>query len=30
MKISIRGLLAALVVTLGCYTSGSALGLDSL
>ncbi|BBT42154.1 hypothetical protein WP8W18C01_44950 [Pseudomonas putida] len=30
MKISIRGLLAALLVTLGCYTWDAALGLDSL
>jgi len=30
MKISIRGLLAALLVTLDCYTWDAALGLDSL
>jgi hypothetical protein len=30
MSISIRGLLAALLVAVGCYTSGTALGLDSL
>lgn len=30
MKTSIRGLLAALLVILGCYTWDAALGLDSL
>lgn len=30
MKISIRGLLAALLATVGCYTWGAAMGLDSL
>ncbi len=30
MKISIRALLAALLVTLGDYTWDAALGLDSL
>lgn len=30
MKISLRGLLAALLVIVGCYSSGTALGLDSL
>lgn len=30
MRISIRGLLAALLVTLGYYTCGAAMGLDSL
>jgi hypothetical protein len=30
MKRSIRGLLAALLVNLGCYTWDAALGLDSL